>query len=77
MVVAVVAITAFLVLGSAKSALVPGRWQSMTELAYEFIANMVHENAGTAGMKYFPNVEALDAFNRIMLGWLEAQKRLT
>ena len=29
-----------------------------------------------AGMKHFPNVEAPDAFNRIMLGWLEAQKRL-
>jgi len=27
------------------------------------------------GMKYFPNVEAPEAFNRIMLGWLEAHKR--
>ncbi|MBV9554364.1 MAG: alpha/beta fold hydrolase [Alphaproteobacteria bacterium] len=27
-----------------------------------------------AGMRHFPNVEAPDAFNRIMLGWLEAQK---
>ena len=27
------------------------------------------------GMKHFPNVEAPDAFNRIMLGWLEAHKR--
>ena len=26
-------------------------------------------------MKHFPNVEATDAFNRIMLGWLEAHKR--
>ncbi len=29
-----------------------------------------------AGMRHFPNVEAPDAFNRIMLGWLETQKRL-
>jgi 3-oxoadipate enol-lactonase len=29
-----------------------------------------------AGMRHFPNVEAPEAFNRIMLGWLEAQKRL-
>jgi 3-oxoadipate enol-lactonase len=29
-----------------------------------------------AGMRHFPNVEAPDAFNKIMLGWLEAQKRL-
>ena len=28
-----------------------------------------------AGMKHFPNVEAPDAFNRIMLGWLERHKR--
>lgn len=30
-----------------------------------------------AGMRHFPNVEALDAFNRIMLGWLEARKTLS
>jgi 3-oxoadipate enol-lactonase len=28
-----------------------------------------------AGMKHFPNVEAPDPFNRIMMGWLEALKR--
>ena len=28
-----------------------------------------------AGMKHFPNVEAPDQFNRIMMGWLEAHKR--
>ena len=27
-----------------------------------------------AGMRHFPNVEAPDAFNRIMLGWLDAQR---
>src|SRR5580693_4243688 len=30
-----------------------------------------------AGVRHFPNVEAPDAFNKIMLGWLEAQKRLS
>ncbi len=30
-----------------------------------------------AGMRHFPNVEAPDAFNRIMLGWLDAQRRLS
>jgi 3-oxoadipate enol-lactonase len=29
-----------------------------------------------AGMRHFPNVEAPDAFNKIMLGWLEARKQL-
>jgi len=28
------------------------------------------------GMRHFPNVEAPDAFNRLMLGWLEVQKGL-
>jgi 3-oxoadipate enol-lactonase len=28
-----------------------------------------------AGMRHFPNVEAPDTFNRIMLGWLETHKR--
>jgi 3-oxoadipate enol-lactonase len=28
-----------------------------------------------AGMRHFPNVEAPDAFNRIMLGWLDVQRR--
>jgi 3-oxoadipate enol-lactonase len=27
------------------------------------------------GMRHFPNVEAPDAFNRIMLGWLDEQRR--
>ena len=34
--------------------LVPTRMQSVTELAYEFVANMVRQNAGNAGMAYFP-----------------------
>ena len=29
-----------------------------------------------SGMRHFPNVEAPDAFNRIMMGWLEAQRRV-
>jgi 3-oxoadipate enol-lactonase len=28
-----------------------------------------------AGMRHFPNVEAPDPFNRIMLGWLDAQRK--
>ncbi|HTZ36076.1 MAG TPA: alpha/beta fold hydrolase [Stellaceae bacterium] len=30
-----------------------------------------------AGMRHFPNVEAPDAFNPIMLGWLEDKKQLS
>ena len=42
--------------------LVPGRMQSVAEIAYEFIANMIRDNVGTAGMKYFPFVFTLFMF---------------
>jgi 3-oxoadipate enol-lactonase len=28
-----------------------------------------------AGMRHFPNVEAPDSFNRIMIAWLEQQRQ--
>ncbi|MFB3135598.1 MAG: F0F1 ATP synthase subunit A, partial [Rhodospirillales bacterium] len=42
--------------------LVPGRWQSMAELSYEFIASMVRENVGTEGRPYFPFIFSLFMF---------------
>ena len=43
-------------------ALVPARLQSVAELGYEFIANMVRDNVGTDGKKYFPFVLTLFIF---------------
>ena len=43
-------------------ALVPGRLQSVAELAYEFVANMVRENVGSAGQRYFPFIFTLFMF---------------
>ena len=34
--------------------LVPSRWQSLVEMIYEFVANLVNEQIGNAGKKYFP-----------------------
>ncbi len=63
MLVAVAAVTAFMVLSvRPRSGQVPGRWQSMAELAYEFIANMVRENVGNEGRKYFPFIFSLFMF---------------
>ncbi len=62
MVVAVVLATAFLTLSVKGRALVPGRWQSMAELMYEFVANMIRDNVGTEGRKYFPFVFTLFMF---------------
>lgn len=62
MVIAVLAITLFLTLGMRRRALVPGRWQSMVELSYEFIAGLIRETIGAEGRKYFPIVFTLFMF---------------
>ncbi len=34
--------------------IVPGRWQSLIEILYENIVNVIKDNVGNAGYKYFP-----------------------
>jgi F-type H+-transporting ATPase subunit a len=41
---------------------IPGRIQSMAEMAYEFVAGMVRSAAGEAGMRFFPMVFCLFIF---------------
>jgi F-type H+-transporting ATPase subunit a len=60
--VAVVLATALVLFGTRRAQLVPGRWQSMAELAYEFIANMIEDNVGTEGMQHFPFIFTLFLF---------------
>jgi len=62
MVIAAALITLFALFAMRKSALVPGRMQSVAELSYEFVANMVRDNVGTSGMKYFPFIFTLFMF---------------
>ena len=62
MVIAVVLISGFLILSMGRRALVPGRLQSIAELSYEYIANMVRENLGEEGMKFFPWVFTIFIF---------------
>ena len=62
MTVAVVLITALLMLGTRKRALVPGRWQSVAEMSYEFVADMVDTNVGHGGREFFPFVFTLFMF---------------
>ena len=42
--------------------MVPGRWQSVAELIYEFVADMLKSNAGKDAMPYFPFVFTLFLF---------------
>lgn len=62
MIAAVAIVTLFLVLTTNRRAMVPGRWQSVAELWYEFIADMVKETIGPEGRKYFPFVFSLFSF---------------
>jgi F-type H+-transporting ATPase subunit a len=62
MVIVVTALTVFLLGGMRRNALVPGRWQAMVEMAYEFVANMVKENVGREGKQFFPFIFTLFMF---------------
>ena len=62
MVAAVVAILGFLTLAMGSRSLVPTRMQSVAELSYEFIANLLRENVGKEGIKYMPFVFTLFMF---------------
>ncbi|MEO1092641.1 MAG: F0F1 ATP synthase subunit A [Pseudomonadota bacterium] len=66
MVITVVAAYALLHFGTRHAALVPGRLQSVVETAYEFIADLVRENAGRDGLRFFPFIFTLFMF--ILLG---------
>ena len=62
MLIAIVAITLFTSLSVRSRALVPGRWQSVAELAYEFVAGVLRDNVGQAGRPYFPFIFSLFMF---------------
>lgn len=60
MVLVVIATTALLVIGAKK--IVPTRLQSVGELIYEFISNMVRDTMGEEGRKFFPFIFTLFMF---------------
>jgi F-type H+-transporting ATPase subunit a len=62
MLITVAGIAAFMLLPTAHRALVPGRWQAMAEMSYEFVANTVRQTSGEEGMKFFPLVFSLFMF---------------
>jgi F-type H+-transporting ATPase subunit a len=62
MLLAVVLISALMIGGSAPGQLVPGRFQSMAEITYEFVASTLRSTAGAEGMKFFPLIFSLFMF---------------
>ncbi len=66
MLIGVVLSTVFLTMSMKQSALVPNRAQVMSEMLYEFVANMIRENIGPAGRQYFPLIFTL--FMVVLMG---------
>lgn len=62
MCVVVTAITIFMFISTSSRKLVPNRSQSLAELSYEFVGNMIHSAAGEEGFKFFPFVFAIFFF---------------
>jgi F-type H+-transporting ATPase subunit a len=62
MLLAVLLIAGFFVVSMQARSLVPSRLQSLAEISYEFVANMLRESVGHAGMKYFPFVFTIFIF---------------
>jgi F-type H+-transporting ATPase subunit a len=62
MIVGVAAIALVFVGSTARPALVPDRWQSVAEISYEFVANMVEGITGSDGLKFVPLVFTLFMF---------------
>ena len=62
MMIVVIASSLFLTLAVKPNRLVPTRGQSMAEMSYEFVSNMIHSATGEDGLKFFPFVFTLFIF---------------
>jgi F-type H+-transporting ATPase subunit a len=62
MAIAVLLIYGLVMMGSRHASMVPGRLQSLVELSYQFIADMLGGTVGKEGREYFPFVFTLFMF---------------
>ncbi len=62
MVIVVAVVSLITLFGTAKRSVVPGRLQSLAEMAYEFVASTLTGVTGKEGMKFFPLVFTLFMF---------------
>src|SRR4029453_10907153 len=62
MLLAVGVVALLMLAGTASRGIVPGRWQSVAETLYEFVAGTVRSSAGHEGMRFFPLVFSLFMF---------------
>lgn len=62
MVLTAASAAAFLYMTTSSRGLIPSRLQSISEMSYEFVANMLRDAAGSQGMRFFPLVFSLFMF---------------
>jgi F-type H+-transporting ATPase subunit a len=62
MLIAVAIIALLMISFTSRKTLVPGRFQAIAEMTYEFVATNLQRTAGTEGMKFFPFVFSLFMF---------------
>ncbi|MBK47749.1 MAG: F0F1 ATP synthase subunit A [Pelagibacteraceae bacterium] len=62
MMLTVLFISIFLISSIKKKKIIPTRLQSVSEIFYEFIANMINDNIGNKGQKFFPLIFTLFTF---------------
>jgi len=62
MILTVLVVSIFLILSIKNKKIIPTRFQAMSELLYEFIANMINDNIGHKGKKFFPFIFTLFTF---------------
>jgi len=62
MVVTVLAITLFLTLTVNTRSIIPSRMQLMSEMSYNFIAQLINDTVGDQGRKYFPFIFSIFMF---------------
>ncbi|HXY58486.1 MAG TPA: F0F1 ATP synthase subunit A [Methylocystis sp.] len=62
MLIAALGVVLLMVVATAPGKVTPGRFQSLAEMLYEFVENMVRQVIGEEGMRFFPFVFTLFAF---------------
>ena len=62
MFIAVILIALVMIATTSSRAIIPGRWQSLAETFYEFVAGTVRSSAGNEGMRFMPFVFSLFMF---------------
>ena len=59
MVFAIIAVFLLFTVGLSKKSIIPGRMQMLSEMSYNFIANMLRDQVGDQGRAYFPFIFSL------------------